>query len=66
MILLALTTLITFLVMEGITRCTHKFVMHGFLWYLHEDNHQPSIKIYLKKMTCFLSFLLYLVHCQFI
>ncbi|HCY45426.1 MAG TPA: carotene hydroxylase, partial [Flavobacteriales bacterium] len=25
--------------MEGITWCTHKFVMHGFLWYLHEDHH---------------------------
>lgn len=32
---------ITFLIMEGITWCTHKFVMHGFLWYLHEDHHQP-------------------------
>lgn len=33
--------MITFLIMEGITWCTHKFVMHGFLWYLHEDHHQP-------------------------
>ncbi len=32
----------TFLVMEGITWCTHKYVMHGFLWYLHEDHHQPK------------------------
>jgi len=30
--------------MEGITWCTHKFVMHGFLWYLHEDHHQPKYK----------------------
>jgi beta-carotene 3-hydroxylase len=28
--------------MEGITWLTHKFVMHGFLWYLHEDHHQPQ------------------------
>ena len=28
--------------MECITWCTHKFVMHGFLWYLHEDHHQPK------------------------
>ena len=32
----------TFLVMEGITWCTHKFVMHGFLWYLHADHHEPK------------------------
>ena len=32
----------TFLIMEGITWCTHKYVMHGFLWYLHEDHHQPK------------------------
>ena len=31
-----------FLLMEGITWCTHKFVMHGFLWYLHEDHHNPD------------------------
>lgn len=35
-------TFITFLVMEAITWCTHKFVMHGFLWNLHEDHHQPE------------------------
>lgn len=32
----------TYLLMECITWCTHKFVMHGFLWYLHEDHHQPK------------------------
>jgi beta-carotene 3-hydroxylase len=42
-ILIYITTLVTtFLIMEGITWCTHKFVMHGFLWYLHEDHHQPK------------------------
>jgi beta-carotene 3-hydroxylase len=39
-----LTAIATFLIMEGITWCTHKFVMHGFLWYLHEDHHQPKYK----------------------
>ena len=28
--------------MECVTWCTHKFVMHGFLWYLHADHHQPK------------------------
>ncbi|WP_236978013.1 sterol desaturase family protein [Membranihabitans maritimus] len=27
--------------MEGITWLTHKYVMHGFLWVLHKDHHQP-------------------------
>ena len=40
-IYIAVTTL-TFIVMEGVTWCTHKYVMHGFGWYLHEDHHQPG------------------------
>jgi len=40
--LFACITLGTFIVMEGITWLTHKYVMHGFLWYLHEDHHQPG------------------------
>ena len=36
------TTLLTFLIMEGITWLTHKYVMHGFMWYFHEDHHQPK------------------------
>ena len=32
----------TFLVMEGMAWLTHKFVMHGFMWYFHEDHHQPT------------------------
>ena len=32
----------TFLAMEGITWLTHRYVMHGFLWYLHKDHHQKE------------------------
>lgn len=32
----------TFALMEVITWLTHRFVMHGFLWYLHEDHHQKG------------------------
>lgn len=39
--------------MEGITWCTHKFVMHGFLWYLHEDHHQPKYKGIFEKNDAF-------------
>ncbi len=37
-----LTTLGTYLAMEAITWLTHKYIMHGFLWYLHKDHHQPE------------------------
>lgn len=46
-------TLVTFMIMEGITWCTHKFVMHGFLWYLHEDHHQPKYQNILEKNDAF-------------
>lgn len=48
-----LTTLVTFLLMEGVTWCTHKFVMHGFLWYLHEDHHQPKYQTPFEKNDLF-------------
>jgi len=53
MLLLILTSFATFLLMEGITWCTHKFVMHGFLWYLHEDHHQPKYKNLFEKNDLF-------------
>ena len=37
-----LLTLLAFVSMEGVTWLTHKFVMHGFFWNLHEDHHQPG------------------------
>ena len=30
-----------FLAMEAIAWLTHKYVMHGLLWILHRDHHQP-------------------------
>ena len=30
-----------FLFMEGVAWWTHKYVMHGFLWNLHESHHLP-------------------------
>jgi beta-carotene 3-hydroxylase len=49
-------SLLTFLLMEGITWATHKFVMHGFLWYLHEDHHQPTGHFFEKNDAFFLIF----------
>lgn len=37
-----LIALATFCLMEGITWLTHRFVMHGFLWSLHEDHHKKG------------------------
>jgi len=37
-----LITIATFVCMEAVTWLTHKYVMHGFLWYLHADHHQPK------------------------
>jgi len=45
-----------FLLMEGITWCTHKYVMHGFLWYLHRDHHQQSSGFFEKNDAFFLIF----------
>jgi len=53
MISLAFTAIATFVVMEAITWCTHKFVMHGFLWYLHEDHHQPRYQNIFEKNDLF-------------
>ena len=36
-----LIVLIVFLIMEGVAFYTHKYVMHGFLWYLHKSHHRP-------------------------
>lgn len=51
--LFALITIATFLTMEGITWCTHKFVMHGFMWYFHEDHHQPRYQTPLERNDIF-------------
>jgi beta-carotene 3-hydroxylase len=51
-----LITLLTYVLMEGITWCTHKFVMHGWMWYFHEDHHQPQGGFFEKNDAFFLIF----------
>ncbi|HEX6193764.1 MAG TPA: beta-carotene hydroxylase [Chitinophagaceae bacterium] len=46
----------TFIVMEGITWATHKYVMHGFLWTLHRDHHQPEPGFFEKNDLFFVIF----------
>ena len=45
-----------FLVMEGITWLTHKYIMHGLLWYLHKDHHQPEPGFFEKNDAFFIIF----------
>ena len=48
--------LVTFFLMEGITWLTHRYIMHGFLWYLHQDHHQPNPGFFEKNDAFFLIF----------
>jgi beta-carotene 3-hydroxylase len=32
----------TFVGMEFVARAMHKYLMHGALWFLHEDHHRPT------------------------
>ncbi len=43
----------TFILMEGATWLIHKYVMHGFLWYLHKDHHDHSNEGFLEKNDYF-------------
>jgi len=45
-----------FLLMEGVTWLTHKYVMHGFLWYLHEDHHKKGPGFFEKNDMFFVIF----------
>ena len=57
--------LATFFIMEGITWLTHKYVMHGFLWVLHEDHHQPTGHVLEKNDAFFLIFAIPSMGCIF-
>lgn len=47
---------LSFFIMEGITWLTHRYIMHGFLWYLHQDHHQKSAGFFEKNDAFFLIF----------
>lgn len=55
-LLFILIMLSTFLLMEGVTWLTHKYIMHGFLWHLHEDHHKESPGVFEKNDAFFLIF----------
>ncbi|MFD0941515.1 sterol desaturase family protein [Pedobacter boryungensis] len=45
--------LLTFLVMEGVAWLTHKYVMHGFFWFLHSDHHNKDHDDFLERNDFF-------------
>lgn len=45
--------MLIFVGMEGVTWLTHKYIMHGWLWYLHEDHHQPKYNHVFEKNDAF-------------
>jgi beta-carotene 3-hydroxylase len=51
-----LFTVLVFCLMEGITWLTHRYVMHGFLWYLHKDHHQKGEGFFEKNDAFFVIF----------
>lgn len=48
--------LATFLGMEFVAWFLHKYVMHGFLWSLHEDHHDPNHQGLFQKNDAFAFF----------
>ena len=54
--LFALAFITAFCSMEFMAWFTHKYIMHGPLWKLHEDHHQPTGKLFQKNDLFFLVF----------
>src|SRR5687767_11408935 len=55
-LLYIIVLILAFAAMEGVTWCTHRFVMHGFLWYLHKDHHRVEPGFFEKNDTFFVIF----------
>lgn len=51
-----LIVLVTFCLMEGVAWLTHKYVMHKWLWFLHEDHHVKEPGFFEKNDAFFLIF----------
>ncbi len=46
----------TFVAMEGVAWCSHKFLMHGFMWNVHSDHHSGSKGFFQRNDLFFLIF----------
>jgi beta-carotene 3-hydroxylase len=63
MLLNSAIVLATFCFMEFMAWFTHKFVMHGILWYLHRDHHQGHEGWFEKNDAFFLIFAVPSAYC---
>jgi len=54
---------VTFWFMEFMAWFTHKFVMHGLLWFLHKDHHQVEPGFFEKNDSFFLIFAIPSAYC---
>lgn len=48
--------LLSFFAMEFVAWFAHKYLMHGFLWFLHKDHHQSEPGVFEKNDFFFLIF----------
>jgi len=48
-----ITIIITFFVMEFVAWFSHKYIMHGFLWFLHKDHHKKDHKSWFERNDLF-------------
>lgn len=55
-VLYILTAAATFFFMEFMAWFTHKYIMHGFMWYFHKDHHQHEPGFFEKNDVFFLIF----------
>ena len=63
----ALFVFLAFAGMEGIAWMTHKYIMHGILWRVHKDHHQPyENKIFQHNDLFFLVFAVPAVVCLYL
>lgn len=53
MVINGLIIFFTFIIMEFIAWATHKFVMHGLMWYFHKDHHDHSNETFFEKNDLF-------------
>lgn len=55
-VLYSIIAIATFLFMEFMAWFTHKYIMHGFLWFLHKDHHQHKSGFFEKNDWFFVLF----------
>jgi beta-carotene 3-hydroxylase len=55
--------ILTFIFMEFVAWFTHKYIMHGLLWYLHKDHHQGHEGFFEKNDSFFLIFAVPSAYC---